>query len=158
MLSGTDRRRRGMEGVEASVWPTTGDIDNETNSLAQTISTFGHDVAWSNTTVTDDVFQTFLRAWDGFVTDFLTWKEGAWFWNPTRRDQLIDYKARFNQLLQRFQALGIGASTDVTPVVGDRPAPDSLDKVMTAVKWGGIALIVVGGLKLASDSGWLRRR
>ncbi len=159
MLNGSSRRRRSLGGLgalEADVWPPTHGLDSETNSLAQTISTFGHDYAFSILTTADPAVEAFQRAWNDFVTDFLSWKSTPYFWNPTRRDQLVEYRAKFNRLLQIYKTLGPAATTTVAPVVGDQVQPDSLDKVMVAVKWGGVLL--AGGLvyKVLSDTGLLR--
>ncbi len=152
----SNRRRQGLGALEADVWPPTHGLDSETNSLAQTIATFGHDYAFSLLDAGDPAVQMFQRAWNDFVTDFLQWKEGPYFWNPTRRDQLVEYRAKFNRLLQQYQALGPEAATSVAPVVGDHVQPDSLDKVMTAVKWGGIVLGAGLVYKILSDTGLLR--
>lgn len=147
-----------LGAVESVVWPTTGDLDTETRSLGITISTLGHDYAASSLTTSDDSVALWERSWNDFVTDFLQWQSSPYFWNPTRRDQLLEYRRRFNALLDQYRGLGGAAQTFLAPVAGDRAAPDSLDKIMTAVKWGGVLLVVGGVVKLANDSGLFKRR
>lgn len=147
-----------LGAVESVVWPTTGDLETETRSLAQSISLLGSDYAASLLSTSNSSVATWERSWNSFVTDFLQWKDSPYFWNPTRRNQLVEYRRRFNELLAQYKGLGTSAITLISPVTGDRVAPDSLDKVMTAVKWGGALLIVGGVLKLASDSGLFKRR
>lgn len=150
------QRHTGLGAVESSVWPTTGDIDAETQSLATTIATLGHDIAGSGVDPSTIEYQSFERAWNGFVTDFLAWQDAPWFWNPTRRDQLVSYRQRYNQLLASYKTLP-ASYTAQEPVSGDHPEPDSLDNVMRAVKWGGIALGVYLGVRLLYDTGVLRK-
>ena len=144
-------------GIESAVWPTTGDINTETQSLAITISSLGADYGNSSLSTADDAVAMWQRDWNAFVTDFLQWKDAGWFWNPTRRDALVNYRARFNILLAQYHNLGGSAQTLINPVAGDQPTPDSLDTMMSAVKWVGIGLIAAGVLKLANDSGLFRR-
>jgi hypothetical protein len=164
MLTGY-RRRSGMRdltdlgdlgAVESMVWPTTGDINTETASLANSVSLLGSDYAASSLTTVDDSVALWQRSWNSFVTDFLQWQASPYFWNPSRRNQLVDYRKRFNDLLAAYHNLG--GNTLIAPLPGDALQPDSLDKIMTAVKWGGVLLIAGGVVKLASDAGIFKRR
>lgn len=154
-IGGLDEGDDGLQGVEASIWPTTGNIDDETNSLAITISTLGHDYAASSLSTSNPTVDTWQRGWNGFVTDFLAWKSSSYFWNPTRRDELVGYRARFNALLAAYQ--GLGGPTFQAAVEGAAAAPDSLDKIMTAAKWGVLALGIGLAYKVTADLGLLKR-
>ena len=51
-------------------------------------------------------YQAFQNAWNAFIADFDQWKDAGWFWNLTRRDQLLGYRTRFNALLEKSKTLG----------------------------------------------------
>ncbi len=140
-----------LNGVESSTWPTTGDIDTETNSLALSVVALGHDPAVSSPLVGD----AWLAAWNLFVDDFNQWKDAAWFWNPTRRDQLISYRARFNDLLSQLQNIS-GEASPIAPVQGSHKEPDSIDKLVDAAKFVGVLVglgLVVKAVTMFDFSG-----
>ncbi len=128
----------GMGAVEGALWPTTGDIDVETDSLATAIAQLGHDIGNSQTPNSDAYF-VFQNAWNSFVADFGNWKDAAWFWNPTRRDQLLDYRSRFNQLLEQARTLNVATAAAMQKA---QPEPDTLDKLLAAVN----KIVIVGAL------------
>ncbi len=140
-----------LNGVESSTWPTTGDIDTETNSLTLSVVALGHDPSVSSPLVGD----AWLAAWNLFVDDFNQWKDAAWFWNPTRRDQLISYRARFNDLLSQLQNIS-GEASPIAPVQGSRKEPDSIDKLVDAAKFIGVLVglgLVVKAMTMFDFSG-----
>lgn len=138
-----ERRGIGMGAVESSVWPTTGDLDTETASFALTVQQLAADIFNSDaggggySADAQDAYQMFLRSWNTFVSDFNQWRDAAWFWNPTRRDQLLGHRARFNSLLAQFQALGGRSGAQIQAA---SPEPDTLDKAADLVTKVGIAL------------------
>lgn len=101
--------------VATDTWPSTGAIDTETESLALSISQLGTDIFNSDGTGDDQAYFTLQNAWNTFVADFSQWKDSAWFWNPSRRDELVAYRARYNALLAQWQALP-GVVTAAAPV------------------------------------------
>jgi len=136
-----------MSGVEGAIWPTTGDIDTETNSLAISIQQLGNDIFNSNVSASVAGWQPFQDAWNAFVADFDQWQNAGWFWNPTRRDELLDYRARFNALLSQMQGLGI--ATNATPLASTAP-PDELDKVLAILD----KIVIVGAVAGVGYVGW----
>src|SRR5882672_9556011 len=111
--NGADMRGfSGFSGVEDSIWPSTGSLDTETASLDATVKELGTDIFNDTVSASNENYQTFLNAWNTFVADFNQWLKAAWFWNPTRRDELVDYRKRFNSLLTRYHAFdSLGATT-----------------------------------------------
>ena len=155
-----NRQVSSLSGIESAVWASTGDIDTETDSLLITIQTFTADRMDSDI-ASHPSYPAWLNVWNGFAQDFAQWRDSAWFWNPTRRDQLLEYRRRFNELLASYKSLGPSATTGLSPLAHDRPEPDSLDKLMKVAKWG-IGILIVGGIiKVAVDTGalnFLRRK
>lgn len=140
-----DELSGGFAGVEDSLWPPTGDLDTATESLALSVSELGHDVIADNTGSGDDV-QTWLRAWNAFVRDFTQWKGAGYYWNPSRRDALVDYRRRFNDLLARYHELPGAITTGAEAVKGDTPGASPLaqaESLVTKVVGGAL---VLGGL------------
>jgi hypothetical protein len=119
---------RGMGDVATDTWPSTGAIDTETQSLALSISQLGTDIFNSNTP-DSDAYTTLQNAWNTFVADFTQWQNAAWFWNPSRRDELVSYRARYNALLAQWQSLP-GVVTAATPVANATPPASPLDTVL----------------------------
>ncbi len=80
------------------------------------------------------------------MNDFTNWKNSSYFWNPGRRDELLDYRKRFNVFVTNFQAAGV--STDVTPqqVGATAPLPDGLDKVSDILTKALYVVVGVGVL------------
>lgn len=137
---GAEGMGSGLGDVADAFWPTTGDIDTATNSLAITIQELGTDIFNDTGNASDDSYQAFLTAWDAFVADFDQWKDTTLYWNPTRRDELIDYRKRFNDLLSTYQGFSGSLTVGVKPVPGDTPSPNPL------VALEGIASKVVAGV------------
>lgn len=150
---GPPRGPLGMGAVEAALWPTTGDIDNETASFAGTVLQLAADIFNANIGAGDDV-QTFLRSWNTFVDDFNAWKDAAWFWNPTRRDQLLEYRGRFNVLLAQFRALGGSSGAQAQAAAKE---PDAVDKAISFVTRAGIVL-GVGLVAYVGFTAWKEAR
>ena len=115
--------------VSTDTWPSTGAIETETASLEISVQQLGRDI-FNDSTVSaaSDDYQALQNAWNSFVADFDQWRDAAWFWNPSRRDELIGYRARFNALLAQWR--GLGVVTAAAPVVGDKPATSPLDQVL----------------------------
>jgi hypothetical protein len=138
---------RGFAGVEDSIWPSTGAIDTETASLDATVKELGSDVFADTVSASNANYQVWLTAWDTFVADFNQWMSSSWFWNPTRRDELVDYRKRFNSLLTRYHAFdSVGAVTGGTQLVaGAAPSKSAIDTL--ADNYGKI---VTGGIIIAA--------
>ena len=118
-----------------------------------------HGIAFSNdfeAAIDDPGVQALQNAWNAFLADFRQWQAAGWFWNPSRRDELIGYRARFNALLAQWRSVP-AVVTAAVAVAGAEPAKgglaEAVDHVETIVKWG--ALIVGGAMaiKVASDLG-----
>lgn len=117
---------RGFGDVATDTWPTTGAIDTETESLGLSISQLATDIFNSDNTPDGDAYFTLQNAWNTFVADFTQWKNAAWFWNPSRRDELVAYRARYNALLKQWQALP-GVQTAAAPVANATLPKSPLD-------------------------------
>jgi hypothetical protein len=130
----------GFGDVADALWPTTGDIDTATNSLALTIQQLGSDIFNDNGNASDPNYQAFLDAWNTFVADFTQWKGVSLYWNPTRRDELVDYRKRFNDLLTLYHSFSGALTLGIQAVPGAVLAPSLL------VQWGGLISKVVGGV------------
>jgi heme oxygenase len=128
-----------MGAVEGSLWPTTGDINNESQSLAASIQQVGRDIFNSSVSGDSDAYATFQNSWNTFVQDFDAWKDASWFWNPTRRDELIEYRGRYNALLSQMRALGISS------LAADQKtsAPNPLDTALSVLN-----KLIIGGAVL----------
>ena len=146
--------------VASDTWPSTGAINTETASLATSVAQLGRDIfdgfGRDSYPVDDPGVGALQNAWNAFLADFNQWQASAYFWNPSRRDELISYRARFNALLAQWRAVP-SVVTVAAPVAGAEPAKgglaEAVDHVEAIVKWG--ALIVGGAmaLKVASDLG-----
>lgn len=155
---------RGMNGfgdVAGETWPTTGEINTETASLALSISSLGRDIFNSETPDSPDYF-ALENGWNTFVADFGQWKDAGWFWNPGRRDELVAFRARFNALLDKWKALGNGAVITVAgPVAGATAPPSTLDKaadIARSLVWVvGIGGALWVGITLYREAKTLRR-
>lgn len=135
-------RNPSLGAVESSLWPTTGDIDTETASLAIQVHQLAQDVFNANVPA-DDKWSVFQDAWNAFIADFDQWKDASWFWNLTRRDQLLSYRSKFNALLTQAKALGVG--TLAAPQASEKEA-DPLSKFFGTAT---TVAMVVGGAVVA---------
>ena len=134
-------RNPSLGAVESSLWPTTGDIDTETTSLGLQVQQLAQDVFNGATPDTPEYF-TWQNAWNTFIADFNQWKDAGWFWNLTRRDQLLSYRTRFNALLAEAQKLGVGTMVKPQADTGTDPVSKFLGTLTT------VALVIgasVGG-------------
>jgi hypothetical protein len=117
--------------VAEDTWPSTGAIDTETASLATSVAQLGRDIfdgfGRDAYPIDDAGVQALQNAWNAFLADFNQWKDAAWFWNPSRRDELVSYRAKFNALLAQWQSVP-QVITVAKPVAGAAPAKSSLDK------------------------------
>lgn len=135
------RGQPAMGDVVDDTWPSTGAIDTETASLAVSVAQLGRDIfdgfGRDAYPVDDPGVGALQNAWNAFLADFNQWKDAAWFWNPSRRDELVTYRARFNDLLAQWR----GVPTVITaakPVAGAAPAKSPLDKaadVASSLVW-----------------------
>lgn len=151
----------GFGDIAGETWPTTGEINTETASLALTVSSLGRDI-FNSETPNSPEYYTLQNAWNTFVADFGQWKDAGWFWNPGRRDELVAYRARFNHLLDLWKGLGNGAVLTVAdPVAGDTLPPSPLDKaadIARSLVWVlGIGGALWVGFTLYRESKALRR-
>jgi hypothetical protein len=133
--------RAGFGAVENSLWPTTGDIDTETASLATQVHQLAQDIFNANVPA-DDTWSVFQNAWNAFIADFNQWKDAAWFWNLTRRDQLLNYRTKFNALLDKAKSMGIGTMASPQADTGSDPVSKLLGTLTTVAIVVGAA---VGG-------------
>jgi hypothetical protein len=138
-----------MGALEDALWPSSGALDTEEKSLQLQISALGHDIAFSSAPASDDRVQSFLRTWNAYVQDFLNWRSAPWFWNPNRRDQLIEYRRRFNAFREQFLTLP-GSSTTVQPVAGAKPADGPFDQAVKILNKVVIVVAIGAGLWVAS--------
>lgn len=129
MIVGTRQYAPGLGDVASDTWPSTGEIDTETTSLWNSMMQLSQD--WFDTQSPGWTAQL-QNAWNAFVADFTNWKNSSYFWNPGRRDELLDYRKRFNTFVTNFTAAGV--STDVTPAqVGSTVIlPSGLDSVVSS--------------------------
>lgn len=120
-----------LSGVEDDTWPSTGAIDTETASLATSVAQLGRDIfdgfGRDAYPIGDAGVQALQNAWNAFLADFDQWKDAAWFWNPSRRNELVSYRARFNDLLAQWRSVP-EVVTAAKPVAGAAPAKSPLDK------------------------------
>ena len=130
-------RSPSLGAVETALWPSTGDIDTETASLATSVQELAQDIFNANVPA-DDTWATFQNAWNAFIADFNQWKDAGWFWNLTRRDQLLSYRTRFNTLLDKAKSMGVG--TLAAPQADS--GTDPLSKMLGTLTTVGI---VIGG-------------
>jgi hypothetical protein len=124
-----------LGAVENDTWPSTGALETETQSLWLSMLQLSKDVFNSNAYV-DDVW---TRSWNTFVADVQQWKDAGWFWNPTRRDELLEYRRRFNTLLAQFQGAGVSTGAEQQAATGSTPL-DTVNTILTKALW------VVGGV------------
>jgi hypothetical protein len=144
-----------MGDVAADTWPSTGAIDTETASLATSIDQLGRDIfdafGRDSYNVDDPAVGSLQNAWNAYLADFAQWQTSAYFWNPSRRDELVSYRARFNALLAQWKGLaGAGVITAAAPVAGATLPKSPLDK---AADLAGSLVWIVGigaGLWVAS--------
>jgi hypothetical protein len=120
-----------MGNVADDSWPSTGAINTETASLATSVAQLGRDIfdgfGRDAYPIDDPAVQALQNAWNAFLADFSQWRDSAWFWNPSRRDELISYRARFNELLSQWRGVP-DVITAAKPVEGAAPAKSALDK------------------------------
>lgn len=146
--------------VASDTWPSTGAVNTETASLATSVAQLGRDIfdafARDSYPVDDPAVGALQNAWNAFLADFNQWQAAGWFWNPSRRDELIVYRARFNALLAQWRAVP-SVVTVAAPVAGAEPAKGGLaeaaDRVETIVKWGALLVGGVVAFKVAGDLG-----
>jgi hypothetical protein len=146
----------GMGAVENSFWPTTGDVDSETNSLEQSVAQLGRDVftafGASDTLSGDNPdFLAFSSAWNAFYEDFEAWRTAGWFWNPTRRDQLLEYRTRYNALLLEAKRLGVGTLAAPLADHGEDPVSKLLGTFGTVAIVLGVGIAGYFGVKVWNE-------
>jgi hypothetical protein len=151
----------GMEGLgdldpNAIMWPSRGELDNETQKLQAAVKQLGQD--WFNSDG-NSVSQTELTAWNSFVSDVQTWDWGpswlAHLIDATWRDDLLTFENRFNTFLDAFRSSGV--STTVPAFTFAAAPPSTLEKLANAatkpladtantIKWVGIGIgaVVIG--------------
>jgi hypothetical protein len=146
--------------VAADTWPSTGAINTETASLATSVAQLGKDIfagfGRDSYPVDDPGVGSLQNAWNAFLADFNQWRDAGWFWNPSRRDELIGYRARFNALLAQWRVVP-SVVTVAAPVAGDAPEKNpiekAVDKAVDIAKWAALLVGAVAAWKVASDLG-----
>lgn len=137
----------GLGDVANDTWPSTGEIDNETKSLDLTIRQLAQDSFNGELPGFGDT--SLQTAWNTFIADWSQWRDAAYFWNPGRRDELLTYRKRFNDLLALMKGAGTVTTIGTTQVGSTTAAPDGLDKVsdiLTKALWvAGIVGVVWAG-------------
>jgi hypothetical protein len=122
-----------MGDVASDTWPSTGAIDTETASLATSVAELGRDIfdafGRGSYDVEDQNVQALQNSWNAFLADFNQWQASGYFWNPSRRDELVSYRARFNRELAQWKGLGAAGVTTAAAAVAGAVLPQSpLDK------------------------------
>lgn len=130
------RRRRfrypGLGAVENDTWPSTGALETETESLRLSVMQLARSIFDAVAVPSDD----WQNAWNTFVADFNQWRDSGYFWNPTRRDELLEYRKRFNALLAQFQNIGIGSAVTTTNATPTQVSPlQQASALITKVGW-----------------------
>ena len=150
----------GLGDVASDTWPSTGAINTETASLATSVAQLGKDIfdgfGRDSYPIDDPGVHALQNAWNAFLADFNQWQASGYFWNPSRRDELVGYRARFNALLAQWRAVP-SVVTVAAPVAGAEPAKgglaEAVDHVEAIVKWGALLVGGAMALKVASDLG-----
>lgn len=135
-----------LSGVEDSLWPTTGDINTETASLETTVQNLGQDILLDQVSASDPNWQVFQNKWNAFVADFDQWRNASWFWNPTRRDDLLSYRSRFNSLLDQYHGINGAVTTGVSAVKGASPSPGPFDSANQLLGHIATGAVIVGAI------------
>jgi hypothetical protein len=132
-----------LGGVENDTWPSTGAIDTETNSLDLSIRQLAQDAFDQGLPGWTPVEQ---NAWNAFIADWKQWKDSGYYWNPTRRDELLGYRARFNKFLGQFGSAGVETQAEAQAAIRGPDAFDSASGLLTKALWvvGGVGLLWVG--------------
>lgn len=146
-------RNPSLGAVESSLWPSTGDIDTETASLATSVHQLAEDIFQAQPLPDTADYNAFQNAWNAFIADFNQWKDAGWFWNLTRRDQLLGYRTRFNALLDKAKTLGANtmaapqADTGTDPVSKFLGTATTVALVIGAAVAGYYAFRIVKGVR-----------
>jgi hypothetical protein len=146
-------RNASLGAVESSLWPTTGDIDTETASLAASVHQLAGDIFDAQPLPDTADYQVFQNAWNAFIADFTQWKDAAWFWNLTRRDQLLGYRTRFNELLDKAKALGTSTLASPQADSGTDPVSKFLGTLTTVALVVGVAVAGYYGSQILRKGG-----
>lgn len=133
----------GLGAVENDTWPSTGAIDTESNSLDLAIKQLARDNFDQGMPSWDSTLQ---NSWNTFVADWNYWLNTGYFWNPTRRDELLEYRKRFNDLRTQMQAGGVSTYTPEQVSTKGANAFDVAGSLLTKTLWvvGGVAVLLVG--------------
>jgi hypothetical protein len=142
-----------MGAVESALWPTTGDLDTETASLSLQIEQLGRDIfnAFGGLDTSGADWDQFSSGWRTFLDDFRQWRDAGWFWNPTRRDQLLGYRTTFNAMLAQAKRLGVGTLAAPQKDEGDDPLSKFLGTLTTVVIVAGVAVGAYYGAKIIKE-------
>lgn len=147
---------RGLQGLEDDWLPNRFDINAASAELDGRIRAFSREffsaLAEASSTPAQ---QSFLTAWNAFVHDWRTWFEATWLVARFRRDELLGFRGRFNDLLVWFKRLPEAATAgpgSVTPYADEQTNKGTPSQALAgALKWvalGGAA--IAGAIALKS--------
>ncbi len=139
----------GVAGFETDFLPNRYEINAAADDLQSKILIFSRDFTARQSPGTDEEYQRFLSQWNAFVGDFNAW-HGVFFWWSTwsRREELLQFRKRFNDLVAEYESLGGQTSDVVVPfdkqeISTDDQGPPS--KWHSTMKWVAAGAIVLGG-------------
>lgn len=143
-----------LGAIENSLWPSTGDIDTETKGLDSQITELGRDVFnwFPNADTSTPQVDQFSSGWNAFLDDWRNWRDAAWFWNLTRRDQLLGYRSRFNQLLAAAKSLSVGTLATPQADTGTDPFSKLLGTLTTVAIVAGVGIGAFYGVKIFKEA------
>jgi hypothetical protein len=129
--------------LEDDVFPVVADIEGAIAELGGKIRAFASETFQQLPDVPQA--QAYLVAWDAFVQEFDAWRDG-WWANPfRRRNEVLAYRRRFNDLQTFFRGL-TGAVATTTPQFRPEQIKPSL-----IPSWALPVALGLGGLLLVAQ-------
>ena len=139
----------GLQGFETDFLPNRYEINAAADELQTQILTFARDFTSRATPSDNESYQRFLDQWNTFVGDFNAWHDDWWWSTWSRREELLQFRRRYNQLVAEYQAMGgrpsqVVKEYDEQEISTDDKGPPS--QWHSTIKWIAAGAIVLGGV------------
>lgn len=140
----------------STVRAASGELNNRIAALAADAANYRVSHYGSDMSKAPANLRAWIVAWDTFIKQWNEWDPSTFFVFNTskRRDELLAFRARFNELLNAVAPM-IGQTATVSAYQATQlqppPSASTASAILGAAKWIGIGAIVIGGAYGASS-------